>query len=262
LALLWLLISIYFVTKWNPVGAGVFICLGFLTKLYNVILLLPALLLFRGWGRVALLSSSLATFFTISAPFLALDPLMYASTYTHHLLRGPSESLFALLDGYFSHTGFHHPTYEAAIYSWQFSAVYNPSSLDHFRYDWRYPQLRYMGLALQITFTLFFSLLVVTTSDRSRMLKAVLLAMLSFFAFSAFWNPLVTLPFFILIMLVTTDLKISHQLLVLTGFCVVDVLHYSVWFPGLPLDTRLSLLVTAVSRAIMTSITLYVAARR
>jgi hypothetical protein len=259
LALLWLLISIYFVTKWNPVGAGVFICLGFLTKLYNVILLLPALLLFRGWGRVALLSSSLATFFTISAPFLALDPLMYASTYTHHLLRGPSESLFALLDGYFSHTGFLHPTYEAAIYSWQFAAVYNPSSLDHFRYAWNYPQLRYVSLTLQIIFIILFSIMSITTNDRARMLKAALLALLSYFTFSAFWNPLIAIPFFTLIMLITVDLKMPHQILVLTGFFMIDVLHYLVWFPGLLLDTRLSLLVVVVSRTILTSVTLYVA---
>jgi hypothetical protein len=260
LALLWLLISIYFIIKGNPVGVGVFISLGFLTKFYNIILLLPALLLFRGWGRVALLSSFLATFFTISAPFLVVDPLMYASTYTHHLYRGPSESLFALLDGYFSHTGFHHPTYEAAIYSWQFAALYNPSNLDHFRYAWNYPQLRYVSLTLQIMFITLFSLISITTNDRAKMLKAVLFASLSYFTFSAFWNPLIAIPFFVLIMLITLDLKMSHQMLVLAGFYMVDVLHYLVWFPGLLLDTRLSLLVVVVLRAVLTSLTLYVAA--
>jgi hypothetical protein len=41
---------------------------------------------------------------------------------------------------------------------------------------------------------------------------------------------------------------------------MVDVLHYLVWSPGLFLDTRLSLLVVVVLRAVLTSLTLYVAA--
>jgi hypothetical protein len=92
------------------------------------------------------------------------------------------------------------------------------------------------------------------------MLKAVLLSSLSYFTFSAFWNPLIAIPFFILMMLITIDLKMSHQMLVLAGFYIVDVLHYLVWFPGLFLDTRLSLLVVVVLRAVLTSLTLYVAA--
>jgi hypothetical protein len=90
-------------------------------------------------------------------------------------------------------------------------------------------------------------------------LKAALLALLSYFTFSAFWNPLIAIPFFTLIMLITVDLKMPHQILVLTGFFMIDVLHYLVWFPGLLLDTRLSLLVVVVSRTILTSVTLYVA---
>jgi hypothetical protein len=257
-ALIWLLLSIYFTKNENPIGVGVSCGLGFLTKVYNAILLLPAFMLFKGWGRMVLLISFLATLFAVSAPFLALDPLMYVSTYAHHLFRGPSESLFALLDGYYSHTGFPHPTYEAAIYAWQFALVYTPSNLDHFRYAWNYPQLRYVSFALQTVFLLLFSLMVVRT-PRERALKVALLALLSFFAFSAFWNPIISIPFFILSALITLDAKIAHQIFVLMGFVMVDSLHYMVWFPGLPLGTHLGLLVVVASRAILTSIALYVA---
>jgi hypothetical protein len=260
LALLWLLLSIYFIKNKNPMMVGIFSGLGFLTKIYNVMLLLPAFVLFKGWERMVLLSSFLVTFFAVSAPFLALDPLMYLSTFTHHSLRGPSESVFALLDGYFSHTGFRHPTYEATIYAWQFALVYTPSNLDHFRYAWNYPQLRYLSLAFQMIFLLLFSLMAIHAPHDVKMLKVISLASLSYFIFSAFWNPILSIPHFILIVLITLDAKIVYQILILIGFAVVDSLHFLVWFPGLPFGVHLGLLVVTVSRAILTSIALYIAA--
>ena len=261
LALLWLVLSIYFVKSRKPLAVGVFSGLGFLTKVYNAILLLPAFVSFKSHReRLVLLSSFLTTVLTISAPFLALDPLMYISVYTHHLLRGPSESIFALIDGYFSHTGFLHPTYEAAIYAWQFASVYAPSNLDHFRYAWSYPQFQYVSLALQASFFSALSLMMGAYRG-AKALKVLSLAMLSYFTFSSLWSPVFSIPVFIIIMLATLDVKAVHQASILTTFILVDSLHHLVWSPWPPLDVHMGLLIVVVSRAISTSLALYIATR-
>jgi hypothetical protein len=91
------------------------------------------------------------------------------------------------------------------------------------------------------------------------MLKVVSLVLLSYFIFSAFWSPIFSIPLFVLLVLITLDVKIAYQILILIGFAVVDSLHFLVWFPGLPFGVHLGLLVVIVSRAILTSIALYTA---
>ena len=258
LALLWLVLSIYFVKDRKPLAVGVFSGLGFLTKVYNAILLLPALVSFKSLReRLVLMSSFLATVLTISAPFLALDPLMYISVYTHHLLRGPSETIFALLDGYFSHTGFLHPTYEATIYAWQFASIYVPSNFDHFRYAWSHPQFQYVSLVLQASFFLAFSLMIGAYRG-AKALKVLSLAMLSYFTFSPLWSPVFSIPVFIMLMLATLDVKVTHQASILAILILVDSLHYLIWSPWLPLDVHMGLLTVVVSRAISISLALYI----
>jgi len=261
LALFWLILAIYYIKAKNPVGVGSSIALGFLTKVYSVILMIPALILFKGWERVALISSFLTVVILVSAPYLLSDPLMYMTTYLHHLSRGPSESIFALLDGYYSHTGFLHPTFEAMIYAWQFNVIYAPSSIDHFRYAWTYPQLRYISLALQAFFLLLFSVLSNKMRGEIEITKTISLAMLSYLVFSPFWNPCISLPTVALITLVMLDAKMMYQVLTLICFAVVDLVHLATWFPGTPLGVHLGLLVATVSRALLITIVLYVTAK-
>uniref|UniRef100_A0A7J3YTR5 Glycosyltransferase RgtA/B/C/D-like domain-containing protein n=1 Tax=Ignisphaera aggregans TaxID=334771 RepID=A0A7J3YTR5_9CREN len=259
LALIWLILSLYFIISSNPVGAGFSCGLGLLTKIYGALLLVPAFMLFKGWERVVLVSTFLTVVFLASLPFIALDPIMYLSVYVQHFFRGPSESIFALLDGYFLHTGFLHPTYEATIYFHQFLYIYTPSNIDHFRYSWSYPQLRYISSGLQMFFFLLFSIMSSRTHHSTQTaLKMVSLAMISYFTFSAFWNPIVSIPFFIFLALATLDIKLSYQVLILVGFTIVDTLHIRIWFPGLPLGIHLGLLTVVVARAILISILLSV----
>jgi hypothetical protein len=266
LALLWLILSVHFMTtkNKNPLAVGIFSGLGFLTKVYNAFLLFPAFILFKsGREKAVLLSSFLATVLTISAPFLALDPFMYISAYTHHLLRGPSESIFALLDGYLSHTGFLHPTYEAMIYAWQFASVYEPSNLDHFRYSWNYPQLRYVSFTLQAFFFCILSLTIMKMRYEVEVLKIISLSMLSYFVFSAFWSPIFSLPVFVLVLLTlaTLNAKVAYQVSFLVIFIFVDSLHYLIWSPWSPFDAHVGLLVVVVFRSVFISLALYIITR-
>uniref|UniRef100_A0A7C5XKI1 Glycosyltransferase RgtA/B/C/D-like domain-containing protein n=1 Tax=Ignisphaera aggregans TaxID=334771 RepID=A0A7C5XKI1_9CREN len=257
-ALFWLILTIYYIKAKNPLGVGLSAALGFLTKIYNAILMIPAFVLFKGRERVVLVSSFITIIILMSAPYLSLDPLMYITTYLHHLSRGPSESIFALLDGYYSHTGFPHPTFEAMIYAWQFNAIYTPSNIDHFNYAWNYPQLRYISSTLQIFFLLLFSILLSKMRHEIEVLKTTSLAALSYFVFSAFWNPPISLPTFILVTLTTLDVKTLYQVLILACFMIIDLIHAAIWIPGSPIDICVGLLVVTISRALLISTALYI----
>lgn len=261
LALFWLILIIYYIKAKNPLGVGLSAALGFLTKIYNAILMIPAFILFRGWERVILVSSFLTIIIFVSAPYLSLDPLMYVTTYLHHSSRGPSESIFALLDGYYSHTGFLHPTFEAMIYAWQFNAIYTPSNIDHFNYTWNYPQLRYISFTLQIFFLLLFSIFSNKMLHKIEIIKMASLAMLSYLVFSPFWNPLIFLPTFVLVILITLDMKTVYQVSTLICFMTIDLIHLATWFPGTPLGVHFGLLVVTASRALLITIVLYMTAK-
>jgi len=253
LALLFMLLSINALAKGKASRVGVYCGLGFLTKIYPAILLVPAFFKYNLKEKILLVSTFMLSVTLVSLPFLMLDPSMYASTFAHHLLRGPSESILALLDGYYSHTGFLHPTYEAAIYAWQFSKVYQPSSYDHFRYGWNNPYLKYIFSLLQAGLFLLFSLMFRKSLSGIESMKKASLTALVYFTLSAFWNPLVAIPVFLLIIFSTLERGLIYQLLIITLFAIVDSLHFFLWSPGLPLDFKLSLIMVVSLRATLLS---------
>jgi hypothetical protein len=243
LALLFMLLSINAIVEEKVLHAGVFCGLGFLTKIYPAILLIPAFFKLDLKGKTVLVSTFMFSVMLVSLPFLIGDPLMYASTFAHHLLRGPSETIFALLDGYYSHTGFSHPTYEATIYTWQFYEIYQPSSHDHFRYEWNNPYLRYVSPLLQLGLFLLFSSISRKGLSKVESVENTSLTALVYFTLSAFWNPLVAVPVFLLVIFSTLGRSLTYQLLMITLFSTVDFLHCLSWFPGLPIGIELSLIV-------------------
>jgi hypothetical protein len=253
LALLFMLLSINAIAKEKVFNVGVYCGLGFLTKIYPAILLIPAFFKYNLKGKTVLVSTFMLSVMLVSLPFLMVDPLMYASTFVHHLLRGPSESVLALLDGYYSHTGFLHPTYEATLYTWQFSEIYQPSSHDHFRYEWNNPYLRYISPMLQLGLFLLFSLISKKGLSEVETVENTSLTALVYFALSAFWNPLVALPVFLLVIFSTLGRSLAYQLLMITLFATVDFLHCLSWFPRLPLGIELSLIVVVSLRATLLS---------
>lgn len=260
LALLFLLLGIYAIIEGKTLMAGVLCGLGFLTKVYPVILLFPTVITFYRKGKsLVFLSAFLATVTTISAPFLALDPLMYLSVFTHHTLRGPSESIFALLDGYYSHTGFPHPTYEATIYSHQFALIHQPSRLDHFRYSWNTPYLRYISSLLQLLSILYFSLMASRVESKAERTVLTSITLITYFAFSSFWNPLVAIPVFLLTILATLRLEIKKQILLLAGFSCVDIFHHAIWNWAYIINLEFSLTMVVSLRAILLGITFFTA---
>jgi len=111
-----MLLAIYFVeSAWL---SGALTGVGVLLKLFPAALILPLIVYLNGLKKkVTLFYSFVLVVLVLSTPFLMNEPLMYVSVAFSYSLRGPAESVFSVIDGYFGHTGFVHPTFDAAIYS-------------------------------------------------------------------------------------------------------------------------------------------------
>jgi len=103
LPLFFLLLALYLALRGRPVATGVAIGFGFMTKL------LPVLMLPIAWRALAsrrdalraTLAAALAAF-SIAAPFLLIRADLLAAAFISPLKRGSWETVWALLDGYFS----------------------------------------------------------------------------------------------------------------------------------------------------------------
>ncbi|MEM3695305.1 MAG: hypothetical protein QXJ11_05035 [Candidatus Bathyarchaeia archaeon] len=252
IAITFALLALYFFE--NPWLAGFFCGCGTLSKFYPVALLPPLIIYYKGLKRKVVLMYSFAlTMLLISLPYLIADPLMYISVATSHLLRGPSESIFALIDGYFGHTGFMHPTFDGTLYSWQFATLYAPTYYDHFRYEWKFPILSYISLSLQFASLIGISFLARKAKDKKESLALISLAIFSYLAFSTFYNPLVHIPQICLLAIATMNWNKHKQIMTLIAFEIVNTIHSLVWYCPLFLQigVMLPLSITIMLRFIL-----------
>ncbi|MEM3550346.1 MAG: glycosyltransferase 87 family protein [Candidatus Bathyarchaeia archaeon] len=140
--------------KWNkPLLCGLLIGIATLGKGFPFLLLLPGLIAFtRKEEKVIVVGSALALIAFASLPFMILNPLTYLSTFTHVGSRGPWETIWAFLDGYFSHGGLLHPYFDKFFYHFNLLRIYSANSYDHAIYKWNFGILPYVLTALQVIF--------------------------------------------------------------------------------------------------------------
>ena len=178
---------------------------------------------------------------------------MYASVALSNNSRGPSESIFSIIDGYFGHTGFLHPTFDATIYSWQFTAIYKPSPFDHFRYQWSIPVLPYISIGLQIFSIAIIGWVARRTKDHKEAIMLISLSMFAYFALSTFYNPIIEIALICWLMLATLNWSKRAQLSTLAAFEAVNIFHTIIWFTPvfISIGVMLPLSVAVILRTIM-----------
>lgn len=152
-------LAIYYMLRGRSLACGVFLGLATLCKGFPLLLIIPALIAFKKRGdRRKLLISTAGVLALLSLPFLMANPLAYISTYTHHGSRGPWETVWALVEGYYSHGGLLHPYFDKFFYHTSLLQFYSPSPYDHALYDWRFdllPDLLILGeLAIVLSLAL------------------------------------------------------------------------------------------------------------
>lgn len=191
LSLLFMTVSLYcMIVRRTPTLTGLFIGIGFMTKIYPILLLIPAIAFFRSRSdALKLLYTTFASTLIISLPFLILDPLMYATVFLHHATRGPSNTIYALIEGFYGHTGLLHPAFDQFLYYWQLVKVYPPRTNDHAFYLWKNPSLPIVLFVCQVAALVACYLLLRKHSDSRAFVKGSCLTILSFVFFSKLYSP-------------------------------------------------------------------------
>jgi hypothetical protein len=153
-------LAIYSMLRRRGLSCGILIGLAALGKGFPLLLMIPALLGFRdGRDRLKLLASASGVLALGSLPFLMLNPFTYLSTFTHHGSRGPWETLWALIDGYYSHGGLLHPYFDKYFYHGSLMDLYAPSPYDHAFYRWRFSLLPLLLTLCQAAVVLLLALI-------------------------------------------------------------------------------------------------------
>jgi len=152
-------LSIYTIVRRKPILSGLLIGLAALGKGFPAILIIPALLYFEELtDKIKLAGSAILVFLYASLPFMLIAPLAYISTFTHHASRGPWETIWALIEGYYSHGGLLHPYFDKFFYHDNLSYIYEPNPYDHAFYEWKYSFLPTLLASLQIIMIILIAL--------------------------------------------------------------------------------------------------------
>ncbi|MEM2094297.1 MAG: glycosyltransferase family 87 protein [Candidatus Bathyarchaeia archaeon] len=164
-ALLPAALAIYMMGRKKPMFCGILIGLATLSKGFPILLVIPALISFKEpKSKLTILAATFLTLLLLSMPFLLLDPFIYASTFTHHGSRGPWETVWAIIEGYYSHGGFLHPYFDKFFYHFNLLRMYPANPFDHAIYRWGFSLL---PSALQLSCIAVLALLSLTFSERS-----------------------------------------------------------------------------------------------
>ena len=103
LVLLFLLWALVLILDRRPVGAGIAVGLGFMAKLIPVVAVPAAWRYLGRWSkRIKLAVAAAVAALLVAAPFLLTRPDLLAASFLSSMRRASWETLWALLDGYYS----------------------------------------------------------------------------------------------------------------------------------------------------------------
>ncbi len=218
IALLPAALAIYMMVNKKALPCGVLLGLATLGKGFPALLLIPALIAFTdSRDRIKLVGSTVLVLVFASLPFMLINPLTYVSTFTHVGSRGPWETIWAIIDGYFSHGGFLHPFFDKFFYHFNLLKMYPASHYDHAIYAWNFDQLPNILTLLQVA-----TIIIISLAYSGRKKDAVPLCGLLYISYMLFFKGYstqfaVSTPFYVLLatatgtpLLFLIPLEISH----------------------------------------------------
>ncbi len=211
--LFFLLLGVYMIITRRPLWAGLAAGIGFMIKFVPALVAPVALRVLTDRSqRVTYLVAAASVTLLIALPFLLGNPGFFLTTFLHHASRGPWETIWALLDGYY--TGGAAPPLETRF---DLDTITIASQESHFPYG-----------AVALVFVAVFLILYTRRIDWQYDLKAVAFCGLSinlFLLFSKGYSPqwiVNLLPFIVLLM---PNLKGVAYSLLLT---VANVLEFPI----------------------------------
>jgi hypothetical protein len=228
IALFFALLGIYFLLNRKTFSAGLAIGLGAMTKIIPGLLILPAI---KRLGlikeRVLLLGAAYILVLFLNLPFIFFNPFMWWGTYAYNGARGPWETIWALMEGWYSHGGGEalHPYFEVFIPYTQLATLFKPSPYDTVYYAWNNPWLPTFLSVLGVASVLFSYLLI----NKRDLLEGVALTLFLFMFFSKGYSPEFTifmLPF------IALALKGIKKVFLCAMLEIATILQSMVWLPG------------------------------
>ena len=229
IALFFALLAVYFMLGRKTCSTGLAIGLGAMTKILPGLLVIPAIKRLKSAKeRVLLLGSAYTLVLLLNLPFMIASPFMLLGTYVYNGARGPWETIWALIEGWYGHGGTEvlHPYFEAFIPYTQLRTIYQPSPYDHAFYAWNYtwlPTLLFIlgGASLLLSYWLI---------NRRDVTEGVALTLFLFMFFSKGYSPQFTmfmLPF------MAMALEGVKKICLCAMFEIGTVLQLFVWWLGL-----------------------------
>lgn len=188
IALFFALLGIYFLIDKKTFSAGLAVGLGAMAKILPGLIILPAIKrLDLTRERVLLLGGAYTVVLLLNLPFIISNPFMWWGTYSYNGARGPWETIWALIEGWYSHGGGEalHPYFEAFIPYTQLTILYKPSPYDHAYYAWNNPWLPTLLFVLGGASVLLSYFLI----NKRDLLEGVALTLFLFTFFSKGYSP-------------------------------------------------------------------------
>ena len=230
IALCFFSLALFFLMRKNPTLCGLLMGLAVFVKIYPL-LLLPMFLAFfeNRRERLSLLTSLVLSALLLNFPFLVLNPYMWCETFFGgNAGRGPWETVWALLDGYYSHGGTEriHPYFEGFFTYAQLRQIYPLTRADHAFYLYSNSAIPLIMVSLSILS--FIVPLILFT--RERILELIGLSSSLFFLASKGYSPQFSIFTIPLLALSVPDKKKFVLTSLLDAATILQMLNWSGWF--------------------------------
>jgi len=229
IALCFFSLALFFLMRKSPRLCGLLMGLAIFAKLYPLLLLPLFLVFFKNWReRLSLLTSLVLSVLLLNFFFLVLNPYVWCETFFGNTGRGPWETIWAFLSGYYSHGGVErmHPYFEGFFTYAQLEQIYPLSPADHAFYLYSNSAIPFaMSLLLVLSF-----IVPLVLFTKKRILEVIGLSGSLFFIASKGYSPQFSIFVIPLLALSVPGKKKFVLISLLDAATILQMMNWSGWF--------------------------------
>ena len=233
MALCFFSLALFFLMRKSPTLCGLLMGLAIFAKIYPLLLLPMFLAFFENWReRLSLLTSLVLSVLLLNFLFIVLNPYMWCETFFGgNAGRGPWETIWAFLSGYYSHggVGHIHPYFEGFFTYVQLKQIYPLTHADHAFYLYSNSTIPLIMSSLSLLS--FIVPLILFT--RERILELIGLSSSLFFLASKGYSPQFSIFTIPLLALSVSDKKKFVLTSLLDAATILQMMNWSGWFAPL-----------------------------
>jgi hypothetical protein len=229
MALCFFSLALFFLMRRSPRLCGLLMGLAIFAKIYPLLLLPMFLAFFKNWReRLSLLTSLVLSVLLFNFFFLVLNPYVWCETFFGNTGRGPWETIWAFLSGYYSHGGVEriHPYFEGFFTYAQLEQIYPLSPADHAFYLYSNTAIP-LATSLLLVLSFIAPLILFT---KKRILKVIGLSSSLFFIASKGYSPQFSIFVIPLLALSVSGKRKFVLISLLDAATILQMMNWSGWF--------------------------------